>query len=375
VYVLRLHGKNTKEFEIAASPATRILLKLGRSMNILLTSVGRRVELLKAFRQSMHRSNIAGKIITADLKSSAPASFLADTAEIVPRVSDPHYVDQLLEICDRHQINLLIPLIDTELNLLSLHQQKFKDRGVTVLISSATVNDICYGKKNTGLFFQKIGVRTPKIYQLDEVTDQDFPVLIKPNTGSASVGVYRIKNRTELNFFVNYVEGAIIQELIDGDEYTIDVLVDFQGQVISAVPRRRLEARAGEISKGTTVKNPALIAAAKYVVESLPGAIGCITVQCFLQPNGEIVFIEINPRFGGGYPLAYRAGADFPLWLFQLCAGKHPQVAIDDWEDGLSMYRYDDAIFVKDGEMVNSAPVDLKDILMQERLAKVVAHV
>ncbi len=322
-------------------------------MNILLTSVGRRVELLKAFRESMRRSHITGKIITTDLKRNAPASFLADAAELVPRIDDPNYIDRLLDICDRHQIDLLIPLIDTELNLLSLHEQRFRDRGVTVLISSAAVNDICYSKKKTGLFFQTIGMKTPKIYQLDQVKDRDFPLIIKPDQGSASVGVYHIRNRTELNFFANYVKNSIIQELINGEEYTIDVLVNFQGKAISIVPRSRLETRAGETSKGTTVKNPALIAAAKYVVESLPGAIGCITVQCFLQPNGEITFIEINPRFGGGYPLAYRAGADFPLWLFQLCAGKNPQVAIDEWEDGLSMLRYDDAIFIR-AEATNS---------------------
>jgi carbamoyl-phosphate synthase large subunit len=319
-------------------------------MNILFTSVGRRVELLKAFRQSMYRANITTRIITADLKSNAPASLLADTAELVPRVDDPHYIERLLDICDRHQIDLLIPLIDTELHLLSLHEQQFRDRGVTVLISAAATNEICYTKKRTDLFFKTIGVKTPKVYQLSEVKDVNFPVIVKPSTGSASVGVYRVKDLTELKFFANYVEGAIIQELIHGEEYTIDVLVDFQGKAISIVPRLRIETRAGEISKGTTVKNPALIAAAKYVVESLPGAIGCITVQCFLQSDGEIIFIEINPRFGGGYPLAYRAGADFPLWLVQLWMGKNPQIAIDEWEDGLSMFRYDDAIFVKANE-------------------------
>lgn len=329
-------------------------------MNILLTSVGRRVELLKAFRESMLRSNLTGKIVTADLKRNAPAAYLADTAELVPRVSDPNYVDRLLDICDRHQIELLIPLIDPELHLLSPHEQRFRDRGVTVLISSAMVNDICQSKQKTGLFFQTIGVRTPKIHQLNEVEDRDFPVIVKPNQGSASVGVYQIKNRTELDFFANYVEDPIIQELISGEEYTIDVLVNFQGKAISIVPRSRLETRAGETSKGTTVKNPALIAAAKYVAESLPGAIGCITVQCFLQSDGEIILIEINPRFGGGFPLAYRAGADFPLWLFQLLAGKQPQVAIDEWEDGLSMLRYDDAIFVKAGETVSSSQFALR---------------
>jgi carbamoyl-phosphate synthase large subunit len=343
-------------------------------MNILLTSVGRRVELLKAFRESMCRSNLTGKIITTDLKCNAPASFLADTAELVPRIDDPNYIDRLLDVCDRHQIDLLIPLIDTELNLLSLHEQRFRDRGVTVLISSAAVNDICYSKKKTGLFFQTIGIETPKIYQLDEVKDRDFPVIIKPNRGSASVGVYQIENRAELNFFANYVEDSIIQELISGEEYTIDVLVNFQGKAISIVPRLRLETRAGETSKGTTVKNPALIAAAKYVVESLPGAIGCITVQCFLQPDGEIIFIEINPRFGGGYPLAYRAGADFPLWLFQLCAGENPQVAIDEWEDGLSMFRYDDAIFVKAEVTSGASQFERQYVPVSKQIRKLVAR-
>ena len=324
-------------------------------MNILLTSVGRRVELLKAFRQSMYRSNITGKIITADLKRSAPASFLADTAELAPRIDDPDYVEKLLDICDRHRIDLLIPLIDTELYLLSLYRQKFQDRGVTLLLSSVRTNEICYSKKETGIFFDKIGVKTPKVYDLSQDLDLSFPLIVKPNTGSSSVGVYYVRNHTELNFFATYIKDAIVQELIEGDEYTIDVLVDFKGNVISIVPRLRLETRAGEVSKGITVKNPALIAAAKYVVESLPGAIGCITVQCFLQSNGEIVFIEINPRFGGGYPLSYRAGADFPSWIVQSLAGDNPKVAIDEWEDGLAMLRYDDAIFVKAEELALSA--------------------
>ena len=212
-------------------------------MNILLTSIGRRVELLKAFRESMYRAQLTGKIITADLKQNAPAAFLADTAELVSRVDSPQYIDQLLDICDRHQIDLLVPLIDTELQLLSVHEQRFRDRGVTVLISSTAVTEICYGKRKTGLFFQTIGVKTPRIYKLAEIIDLDFPVIIKPNTGSASVGVHRIENRTELDFFSNYVKDPIVQEIISGEEYTIDILVDFQGKAISIVPRLRLETR------------------------------------------------------------------------------------------------------------------------------------
>ncbi len=333
-------------------------------MNILLTSVGRRVELLKAFRRSMCQFNISGQIIAVDSKQNAPACLLADTAELVPKINDPTYIDSLLDICTRHEIDLLIPLIDTELQILSLHQQQFRDRGVTLLISSVATNEICHSKKKTSIFFEKIGVKTPKIYKLDEVTELDLPLILKPDTGSSSVGLYYIQNQVELKFFSNYVEDPIIQELITGEEYTIDILVDFQGKAISIVPRLRIETRAGEISKGITVKNPALLAAAKQVVESLPGAIGCITIQCFLQSDGQIVFIEINPRFGGGYPLSYRAGADFPSWLMQLYMGEYPKVAIDEWEDGLAMLRYDDAIFVKANEIgiISQLTIDNKSI-------------
>lgn len=123
-------------------------------------------------------------------------------------------------------------------------------------------------------------------------------------------------------------------------------MVDFQGQVRCVVPRLRIETRAGEISKGVTVKNSALIAAGKKVVELLPGALGCITAQCFLTPNNEIKFIEINPRFGGGFPLSLQAGADFPRWIIEMMLGKDPEIAIDGWHDGIVMLRYDDAIFV-----------------------------
>ncbi len=320
-------------------------------MNILLTSVGRRVALLKEFRQSMRQSNIAGKIIATDLKTTAPASFLADVSELVPRIDDPLYIDRTLDVCLRHNVDLLIPLIDTELHLLSLHRQKFSDIGVELLVSSSATNEICFDKKKTSQFFQACGVKTPKIYAIDEVEQHHLPLIVKPTSGSSSVGVHRVVERRELEFFNSYVKNAIIQELIVGEEYTIDVLVDLDGKAISIVPRLRMETRAGEVSKGKTVKNPALIAAAKHVVESLPGVVGCITVQCFLQSNGDIFFIEINPRFGGGYPLAYQAGADFPSWLMQLFNGEHPQVAIDEWEDNLVMLRYDDAIFVKNNEI------------------------
>jgi carbamoyl-phosphate synthase large subunit len=320
-------------------------------VNILFTSAGRRVSLIRAFQQSMRQLNIEGKIVTTDLKKNAPASFEADIAQLVPRVDSPDYIDSLLKICSQHQIELLVPLIDTELHLLAPHQQQFAEIGVQLLLSSPATNEICFDKRNTANFFHKIGVKTPKIYSKNEYHNLTYPAILKPANGSCSVGLHKLNNQHELEFFSQYVNDAIIQELIVGEEYTIDVLADLQGKVISAVPRLRLETRAGEISKGITVKNPSLIAAAKHVVGSLPGAVGCITVQCFLQANGEIIFIEINPRFGGGYPLSYQAGADFPTWIMQLAQGKTLNVDIDEWQDGVVMLRYDDAIFVNKSDI------------------------
>jgi carbamoyl-phosphate synthase large subunit len=315
-------------------------------MNILFTSVGRRVSLLKAFRDSMKKSGVVGKIIATDLKRSAPASFVADVSILVPRVDNPDYIDILLDICCQHQVSLLIPLIDTELQALSTHQKRFSDIGVQLLVSSPATNEICFDKCNTAKFFQDIGVKTPRVFLTDELHLVHYPAIVKPATGSCSVGVNKVNNRAELDFFLNYVDGAIIQELILGEEYTIDILIGFDRKIISVVPRLRIETRAGEVSKGITVKNPAIISAAKAVAESLPDAIGCITVQCFLQPDNEIVFIEINPRFGGGYPLSYQAKADFPTWIMKSLAGASVDVAIDEWQEDVVMLRYDDAVFV-----------------------------
>lgn len=318
-------------------------------LNILFTSAGRRVALIENFKKSLALLGISGLIVTTDLKKNAPASFIADAHELVPRVTDSNYISKLKYICQKYQIKLLVPLIDTELNIISLHRQELEAIGVTVLVSSTETNEICFDKRNTYNFFKSVGIFTPEIINPEEIladSKAKYPFFLKPADGSCSIGVTKITNAKELEFFKNYIPNAIVQEFVDGEEYTLDILVDFQGQVRCVVPRLRMETRAGEISKGVTVKNPALIAAGKKVVELLPGASGCITVQCFLTPSNEIKFIEINPRFGGGYPLSFQAGADFPRWIIEMLLGKEPDISIDDWQDGLAMLRYDDAIFV-----------------------------
>lgn len=319
------------------------------SFNILFTSAGRRVSLIRHFKQSLTDLGLTGKIVTTDIQSNAPAPFVSDDQELVPRVTDPSYIDTLKEICKRHNIRLVIPLIDTELVLLARHRDEFAEMGVTLLVSSVETNEICFDKRKTHDFFISAGLRTPAILDHQKILanpNAKYPFLLKPAEGSSSVGVTKIENATQLAFFLEYVKQPILQELVEGEEFTLDVLADFDGNVCCVVPRLRIETRAGEVSKGMTVKNPALIDAGVKVVENLPGALGCITVQCFLTLDGEIKFIEINPRFGGGFPLSIQAGADFPRWIIEMMCGRKPQIACDSWQDGLVMLRYDDAIFV-----------------------------
>lgn len=318
------------------------------AFSILFTSAGRRVSLVRLFKQALTDLGLPGKVVTADLKPNAPAHFVADAHELVPSVTDPDYLGRVATICREHGVRLVVPLTDTELHLLAPHREAFQKLGVTLLVSSPEAVEIARDKRNTHDFFRRAGIPTPRLLNPDELLEEApsvFPVLLKPADGSASAGVTKIRNARELAFFKDYVPNAIVQEFVCGAEYTLDILVDFAGRIRCVVPRLRIETRAGEVSKGMTVKNPTIIAAGKRVGECLPGAVGCLTVQCFLAEDGELSFIEINPRFGGGFPLSAEAGANFARWIIEWLLGRDPAVVLDGWRDGVVMLRYDAEVF------------------------------
>lgn len=318
-------------------------------MNILFSAAGRRVTLIRQFRSAMNNLGLQGKIIAADTVKTAPAAYVADHRVIIPRASDPHYIEALANICSDFSVGLLTSLIDTDLLLLSQHREVFSHAGARLLLSSAATNEICGDKKKTYTFFTEHGIATPRSYTLEEALKLPcgaFPLLIKPAEGSSGIGVTKVESHDTLRFFYPRIKNAMIQDFIEGDEYTIDVYVDFQGVTRCAVPRRRLEIRGGEVSKAITVKDPSIMAAACRVVDALPGALGCVTVQCFKQADGQILFNEINPRFGGGFPLSVHAGADFPKWILQELTTGNSEAQMSSWQDALVMLRYDDEIIV-----------------------------
>ncbi len=318
-------------------------------INILFSAAGRRVSLIRHFKKVLNDLGLRGRVISADINLLAPASYITDEKVLIPKCTNENYIETLIDICKTQRVSLLTSLIDTDLILLSENRDKFERVGTKLLISSVETNEICFNKINTAKFFKTHNVSSPCTYSLDEALNFDqekYPVLLKPFDGSSGVGVTKINNKEELIFFAKYIKNAMIQEYLEGEEYTVDVYVDFKGKIRCAVPRKRLEIRGGEVSKGVTVKDKLIMKAACDAVSKLPGTIGCITIQCFKTKDNQIKFIEINPRFGGGFPLSLHAKADFPKWILQELVFGECNATMDDWLDDLAMLRYDEEIIV-----------------------------
>lgn len=316
--------------------------------NILLTSAGRRVSLARLLRDDAAALGFKPRLITAEMSPGlSAASVEADACHQVPIATDADYVPVLLDICRREDIRLLVPTIDTELNALAAHRAEFEAAGILVNVSSIAAIDIARNKAETARVLSEAGIATPRTAWPHEVLaapgDWDWPLIFKPNGGSSSVGLHKVFNVDELTkAWADYPDG-IVQTLIKGPEYTVNMFVDPDGKCRATVPHLRRELRGGEVSKGITVRRQDMTDTAHAIAEALPGAFGVLCFQAFATDTGPVVF-EINARFGGGFPLAHRAGAPFTRWLIQLAAGLVPDGA-DDWTDGVTMLRYDDAFF------------------------------
>eukprot|EP01133_Synstelium_polycarpum_P004770 gene4770-5557_t len=280
-------------------------------------TAGKRVSLVRAFMRELKAVNPRYKVLTTDLNPSlSPACQVSDIAVKVKKISDPGYISELLVICKENNVKVVIPTIDTELELLSENKDLFSEHDK--------------------------GIAIPAPIDKNQPT---FPLFIKPYDGSLSKDIFLIKERSELTdyhydnpklMFMEYVSP------IENDEYTVDMFYGRDNKLKCVVPRKRIEVRAGEISKGLTVKNRIV----NYLLDKLhfiSGAVGCLTLQLFLnKKNGQILGIEINPRFGGGYPLSYLAGANYPKNIIQEYLFNENLTYWDSWEDQLLMLRYDD---------------------------------
>jgi carbamoyl-phosphate synthase large subunit len=315
---------------------------------VLFTSAGRRNQLMACFRRSGQALGLSVRVLAADLRPAlSPACAQADRSFTVPRCTATDYVASLLEICRTERVDLLVPTIDPELTVLSQAREAFAALGTRVVVSAPEVTALASDKFGTAEVLARAAVPTPKTLWLrDYLADPGQfpgPVIAKPNAGSASVGIVRPKSVADLAGLSP--EGYIVQELWSGMEYTVNVFFDRDGGLRCAVPHVRLEVRSGEVSKGRTERKPELLDAARRLAGALPGARGPLCFQAIVRADGSFCVFEINARFGGGYPLAHEAGATFAQWLLEEQAGR-PVSAHEGWQDGLTMLRYDAAVFL-----------------------------
>lgn len=229
------------------------------------------------------------------------------------------------------------------------HRDAFARIGTTVAVSSPEVVAIGGDKSRTHAWLVAQGLPTVRQATIGEVLADPaawpYPFVVKPAAGSSSIGVAIVRDRSHLEAVPR--GGFIAQSLATGIEHTIDILATRRGRCLCAVPRRRFEVRAGEVSKGMTVRSAALEGLATRICEALPGAYGCLNVQVFLdEATGAMNVIELNPRFGGGYPLSWEAGAKYPRWMIEEILKLPSTASATGWRDRLVMLRYDDAVFV-----------------------------
>lgn len=326
------------------------------TINVLFTSVGRRVELLRLFRAAYQSLRLEGRIIALDIDPLAPALHVTDRCYMVPRLEDPGFIPTLIEICRREEVGLVFPLTDWDIPILSERRREIEETGARVAVVSPEAAKTAADKWLTFKFFQRLGLPTPRSWLPSELDPDrvEYPLFIKPRGGSAGKGTFEVHNRRELAFFLEYVYNPVVQEYLPGPEITSDVICDLEGEMLGVVCRRRIEVRWGEVAKGVTVGNPDIMQACVQIARELP-AVGPITVQCLLR-DGLPYFTEINARMGGGIPLGIQAGVDSPLWLLARASGLEIEIPpLGVYRTGLYMTRFDDSYFLTEAERAQMA--------------------
>lgn len=317
--------------------------------NILITSAGRRVSLIKSFQKELKTVYPNAKVFASDSEPILSAGcHVADAYFEVPRLEKSYYIEELSKICKDNAISLIIPTIDTELVELARCRSYFKKLGITILISSTSFIKKCRNKRVIHDFFLSNGIAIAKEYSK---TTYQLPLFIKPIDGSRSVDTYVIKNQEDFRDVHFKNDKLMFLEYLDHElyeEYTCDLYYSKSHDLKCVVPRKRIEVRDGEVYKAVT-KNNNLVTYIRTHLSHIKGAVGCLTVQFFMNTADEakIVGIEINPRFGGGYPLSYLAGANFPKWIIdEYLLNKTLEDQFNSWESDVLMIRYDDEILV-----------------------------
>lgn len=334
-------------------------------IKILFTGVGRRIELLQAFRNAALMLEKEIKIYGADMAGTAPALAYCDYTRKVVAIKDPGYINNLLRICSDDHIDLLIPTIDTDLLALSENKAKFEEIGTWVMISAPDKIRICRDKNNTSQFFADCGLHAPMPVNDWKEYKSGYPAFIKPKDGLSSINAFKVDNEEELEVYAGQVADYIVQPFVSGREYTIDIFCDWDGTPITITPRERLQVRAGEVLKTRIELDHTMIEESRRLCAAFKPC-GPMTVQLIRDDAGVDWFIEINPRFGGGAPLSMKAGARSAEAILRLIDGE----TVEEYQitDGAIYSRFDQSVCITEGKgKIKGVIFDLDDTLYSEK--------
>jgi carbamoyl-phosphate synthase large subunit len=300
---------------------------------VLLTGVGKRYDIVSSFAQ--HTT-----VVAADPNPLAPAQYAATVRASVPLIADAEYVPELQRLCEEHDVGAIVPL--TDLDIETLARARASGRLPQALVPDPEIATATYDKYETHLLLERLGFPSPATVLPGE-EPPSYPVMVKPRRGSGARSIHPARDAEEAAFFCRYVdEPVMVQQLMDGPEFSIDTLSDRDGRCLNAIPRTMIESRGGESIKGTVIDDPELIALGRDVVEAL-GTRGPCTVQAFRDKDTGLGITDVNTRFGGAFPAPMYAaleGRTYPELIVRMARGEPVEPHVGEFRAGITFTRY-----------------------------------
>lgn len=315
--------------------------------NVLILSCGTRNKIIQYMKKELIGK---GRVIATDMSPNAPALYEADKYYLVPRMSEPGYLDIILNICRNENISGVFSLIDPELSFLAKNEKEFLKLGVRVIGSSYELCERSLDKWQMYQWLTEHRYFCAKSYvDPDEFFGDaacgliDYPVIVKPVRGSASIAVSKAYDRETVKWLFNYSNDLMIQEYLQGQEIGADCYIDLlSGELISVFTKKKLVMRAGETDKSVSFKDPKLFSLInRFIAES--GFRGQIDIDIF-DCDGKYYISEVNPRFGGGYPHAYECGVNHMAYIVKNLQGEKNVSQIGEYEEGIVMMKYNEVM-------------------------------
>ncbi|MDB4491414.1 ATP-grasp domain-containing protein [bacterium] len=321
-------------------------------MSILLLSCGTRSKLVQYFKKELRAPSL---VVTADCSHYAPALYEGDIHHVIPRVDEAGYLDTVFEICREHEIKGVVSLVDPELTIIAKHRMDFLKIGALPIISDEVVVELCQDKHLMYNFLNNDGIKTPRSYVDKEQffaavreSQISYPVVIKPIRGSASVNLSIATSDEEVVLQFDKHENMMIQQHVDGTEFGIDSYIDMDsGELVALFAKKKLRMREGETEKSVSVKSSKIMDLITKLTTKL-NLRGVIDVDMILH-CGDYYILEVNPRFGGGYPHAYECGVNIPKMIVNNMNKQQNMRTMDGYDESVVMMKYYEVRMLKDG--------------------------